>query len=87
MSEITKFVQRRTKKRDSSDESKIGEHTKKISEGSLDFKQISQISDTPDDIFTESLNSPDYVAILINEGVNSPDYVAILINEGDISFV
>ena len=68
MSEITKFVQRGTKKRDSSDESEIEEDTKKVSEGSLDFRQISQISDRPDDIFTESLNSPDCVAILINEG-------------------
>ena len=66
MRDITKFFQRGTKKRDLSDESEIGEDTKKVREGSLDRTQISQASDIPDDIFTESLNSPDCVAILFN---------------------
>ena len=68
MSEITKFFQRGTKKRDLSNESETGEDTKKLGEGSLDFSQIIQISDIPDDVFTASLNSPNSVAILINEG-------------------
>ena len=66
MSEITKFFQRGTKKRDLSDKSETGEDPKKVREGSLDCSQISQTSDIPDDIFTESLNSPDCVAILFN---------------------
>ena len=66
MSDITKFFQRGTKKRDLSDKSETGEDPKKVGEGSLDCSQISQTSDIPDDIFTESLNSPDYVAILFN---------------------
>ena len=66
MSDITKFFQRGTKKRDLSDKSETGEDPKKVREGSLDCSQISQTSDIPDDIFTESLNFPDYVAILFN---------------------
>ena len=66
MSDITKFFQRGTKKRDLSDKSETGEDPKKVREGSLDCSQISQTSDIPDDIFTESLNSPDCVAILFN---------------------
>ena len=66
MSDITKVFQRGTKKRDLSDKSETGEDPKKVREGSLDCSQISQTSDIPDDIFTESLNFPDYVAILFN---------------------
>ena len=66
MRDITKFFQRGTKKRDSSDKSETGEDPKKVRESSLDCSQISQTSDIPDDIFTESLNSPDCVAILFN---------------------
>ena len=66
MSNITKFFQRGTKKRDLSDKSETGEDPKKVREGSLDCSQISQTSDIPDDIFTESLNSPGCVAILFN---------------------
>ena len=66
MSNITKFFQRETKKRDLSDKSEIGKDPKKVREGNLDCSQISQTSDMPDDIFTESLNSPDCVAILFN---------------------
>ena len=50
-----------------SDKSETGETgPKKIREGSLDCSQICQTSDIPDDIFTESLNSSDCVAILLN---------------------
>ena len=66
MSDITKLFQRGTKKRDLSDKYETGEDPKKVREGSLDCSQISQTSDIPDDIFTESLNSPDCVAILFN---------------------
>ena len=66
MSDITKFFQRGTKKRDLSDKSETGEDPKKVREGSLDCSQISQTSDIPDDIFNDILNSPDCVAILFN---------------------
>ena len=66
MRDITKFFQRGTKKRDLSKKSETGEDPKKVREGSLDCSQVSQTSDTPDDIFTERLNSPDCVAILFN---------------------
>ena len=49
-----------------SEKSETGEDPKKVREGSLDCSQISQTSDIPDDIFTESLNSPDCVAISFN---------------------
>ena len=48
MSDITKFFQRGTKKRDLSDKSEIGKDPKKVREGSLDCSQISQTSDIPD---------------------------------------
>ena len=66
MSDITKFFQRGTKKRDLSDKSETGEDPKEVREGSLDCSQISQTSDIPDDIFSDILNSPDCVAILFN---------------------
>ena len=66
MSDITKFFQRGTKKRDLSNKSETGEDPKKVREGSLDCSQISQTSDIPDDIFTKTLNSADCVAILFN---------------------
>ena len=66
MSDITKFFQRGTKKRDLSNKSETGEDPKKVGEGSLDCSQINQTSDIPDDIFTKSLNSPDYVGILFS---------------------
>ena len=65
MSDITKFFQRGTKKRNLSHKSETGEDPKKVREGSLDCSQISQTSDILDDIFTESLNSPDCVAISV----------------------
>ena len=45
---------------------KLGEDPKKIRESSLYCSQISQKSEKPDDLFTESLNFPDCVAILFN---------------------
>ena len=63
MSDITKFFQRETKKRNKSE---TGEDPKKVREASLDCSQISQTSDILDDISTESLNSPDCVAISFN---------------------
>ena len=66
MNDIIEFFQRGTKKRDLSDESKTTEDPQKVGEGSLDRSQTSQTSDTPDDILTKSLNSPDCVAILFN---------------------
>ena len=66
MSNITNVFQRGTKKRDLSDKSETREDPKKVREGSLDCSQISQTSDILDDIFTESLNSPDIVEILFN---------------------
>ena len=41
MSNITKFFQRETKKRDLSDKSETGEDSKKVKEGCLDCSQIS----------------------------------------------
>ena len=49
-----------------SDKSETGEDPKKVKEGSLDCIQVTQTSDTPDDIFTENLNSPSCVAVLFN---------------------
>ena len=66
MSNIIKFFQKRTKKHDLSDKSETGEDPKKVREQSLEFSQISQTSDIPDDIFTKSLKSPDCAAILFN---------------------
>ena len=60
-----KFFQRETKKRDFSEKSETGEDPKKVRESSLGCSQTSQTSDIPDDIFTESLNFPDYVVILL----------------------
>ena len=47
MSDITRFFQRGTKKRNLSDKSETGEDPKKVIEGSLDCIQISQTSDIP----------------------------------------
>ena len=66
MSNITKFFQRGTKKRDLSDKYETGEDSKKVREGCLDCSQISQTSDIPDDVFTKNLDSPDCVVILFN---------------------
>ena len=59
MSDIIKFFQRGTKKRDLTNKSETGEDPWKIREGNLDCSQISQTSDIPEDIFTESFNSAD----------------------------
>ena len=60
------FFQRGKKKCNLSDKSETGEDPKKVGEGSLQCSQIIQASYISDDIFTESLNSPDCVAILFN---------------------
>ena len=59
MSDIIKFFQRGTKKRDLTNKSETGEDPWKIREGNLDCSQISQTSDIPEDVFTESFNSAD----------------------------
>ena len=48
------------------DKSETGEDPKEVRKGSLDCSQLRQTSDIPDDIFSESLNSHDCVAILYN---------------------
>ena len=59
MSDIIKFFQRGSKKSDLSNKSETEQYPKKIREGSLDYSQISETSDIPDDILTEGLNSFD----------------------------
>ena len=66
MSDIIKFFQKGSKKSDLSNKSETEQYPKKIREGSLDYSQISETSNIPDDIFTESLNSLDCVVILFN---------------------
>ena len=66
MSDITKIFQKGTKKCDLSDKFETGEDPNKFREASLACCQISQASDIPDDIFTESLNSPDCLATLFD---------------------
>ena len=59
MSDIIKFFQRESKKSDFSNKSETEKYPKKIREGSLDYSQISETSDIPDDLLTEGLNSLD----------------------------
>ena len=66
MSVITKCFQRGSKKRDFSDKYETGEDLERTKESILACSYISQTSDIPDDIFTESLNSTDCIAILFN---------------------
>ena len=56
---MIKFFQRESKKSDLSNKSETEKYPKKIREGSLDYSQISETSDIPDDILTEGLNSLD----------------------------
>ena len=49
-----------------SDRSETGKDPNKFRERSLDRSKISQTSDIPDDIFTESLNSPHCLPILFD---------------------
>ena len=60
---ITKYFDRNSKKPDLSDTSNQEESSKKLKDGNL---KISRASDVPDEVFTESLKSPDYVNILFS---------------------
>ena len=58
--DIYKFFDKSSKKRDLSDKSTNGEDPKKHREGSLDEQE------SPDEVFKDSLDSPDCVKILFN---------------------
>ena len=58
--DIYKFFDKSSKKRDLSDKSTNGEDPKKQREGSLDEQE------SPDEVFKDSLDSPDCVKILFN---------------------
>ena len=60
LTDITKYFDRNSKKRDLSGNSNQEEGAKKLKEGSLN---TSIASDIPDEVFTESLKSPDCVNI------------------------
>ena len=60
---ITKYLDRNSKKRDLSDNSNQEESSKKLKDGSLN---TSKASDILDEVFTESLKSPDCVSILLS---------------------
>ena len=60
---IKKYFDGNLKKQDLSDTSNQEESSKKLKDGNLN---ISRASDTPDEVFTESLKSPDYVNILFS---------------------
>ena len=63
LTDITKYFDRNSKKRDLSDNSNQEESSKKLKDGSLN---ISKASDILDEVFTESLKSPDCVSILLS---------------------
>ena len=63
LTDITKYFDRNSKKRDLSDNSNQEESSKMLKDGSLN---TSRASDIPDEVFTESLKSPDCVNILFN---------------------
>ena len=63
LTDIIKYFDRNSKKRDLSGNSNQKEGAKKLKEGSLN---TSRASDIPDEVFIESLKSPDYVNILFN---------------------
>ena len=63
MTDITKYFDRNSTKRDLSDNSNQEESAKKLKEGSLNN---SGASDIPDEVFPKSLKSPDFVYILFN---------------------
>ena len=60
LTDITKYFDRNSKKRDLSGNSNQEEGAKKLKEGNLN---TSIASDIPDEVFTESLKSPDCVNI------------------------
>ena len=63
MTVITKYFDRNLKKRDISDNSNQEESSKKLKDESLN---TSRAGDIPDEVFTESLKSPDCVNILFS---------------------
>ena len=60
LTDITKYFDQNSKKRDLSGSSNQEEGAKKLKEGNLN---TSIASDIPDEVFTESLKSPDCVNI------------------------
>ena len=60
LTDITKYFDQNSKKRDLSGNSNQEEGAKKLKEGNLN---TSIVSDIPDEVFTESLKSPDCVNI------------------------
>ena len=63
LTDITKYFDRNSKKRDVSDNSNQEESSKKLKDGSLN---TSRASDIPEELFTKSLKSPDCVNILFS---------------------
>ena len=63
LTDITKYLDRSSKKRDLSDNSNQEESSKKLKDGSLN---TSNASDILDEVFTESLKTPDCVNILLS---------------------
>ena len=63
LTDITKYFDQNSKKRDLSGNSNQEERVEKLKEGSLN---ASRTSDIPDEVFTESLKSPDSVNILFS---------------------
>ena len=58
LTDITKYFDRNSKKRDLNGNSNQEEGAKKLKEGSLNTSRASEI---PDEVFTESLKLPDFV--------------------------
>ena len=63
LTDIAKYFDRNSKKQDLSGNANQEEGTKKLKEGSLN---TSRGSDIPDEVFTESLKSPDCANILFS---------------------
>ena len=63
LTDITKYFDQNSKKRDLSGNSNQEERVDKLKEGSLN---TSRTGDIPDEVFTESLKSPDSVSILFS---------------------
>ena len=62
LTDITKYFDGNSKKRDLSSNSNREEGAKKLSKGNLNTLRA---SDTPDKVFTESLKSPDCINIYL----------------------
>ena len=63
LTDITKYFDRNSKKRDLSDNSNQEESSKKLKDGSLNTRGA---SDNPDEVFTESLKAPDCFNVLFS---------------------